>query len=45
MAQWLTIIGIGEDGYGGLGQNARDALAGAGTVFGGKRHLDLLPKS
>jgi len=44
MTQWLTIIGIGEDGYGGLGQNARDALAHAGTVFGGKRHLDLLPE-
>jgi len=43
MVQWLTIIGIGEDGYGGLGQNARDALAGAGTVFGGKRHLEFLP--
>jgi precorrin-6Y C5,15-methyltransferase (decarboxylating) len=44
IARWLTIIGIGEDGYSGLGQNARDALARAGTIFGGKRHLDLLPK-
>ena len=43
MTQWLTVIGIGEDGYGGLGQNARQALAGARTVFGGKRHLELLP--
>ncbi len=43
MAQWLTIIGIGEDGYGGLGEIARDALARAETVFGGKRHLELLP--
>ncbi len=43
MAQWLTIIGIGEDGYEGLGQNARDALRAAGTIFGGKRHLDFLP--
>jgi precorrin-6Y C5,15-methyltransferase (decarboxylating) len=43
MTQWLTIIGIGEDGYGGLGQNARDALARAETIFGGRRHLDLLP--
>ncbi|UXN65023.1 precorrin-6y C5,15-methyltransferase (decarboxylating) subunit CbiE [Phyllobacterium sp. A18/5-2] len=43
MAQWLTIIGIGEDGYGGLGQNAREALGRAETVFGGKRHLELLP--
>ncbi|MEP7452193.1 precorrin-6y C5,15-methyltransferase (decarboxylating) subunit CbiE [Phyllobacterium sp. SB3] len=44
MAQWLTIIGIGEDGYEGLGQNARDALTAAGTIFGGKRHLDFLPE-
>ncbi len=44
MARWLTIIGIGEDGYGGLGQTARDALADAATVFGGKRHLDMLPE-
>jgi precorrin-6Y C5,15-methyltransferase (decarboxylating) len=43
MTRWLTIIGIGEDGYSGLGQNARDALACAKTVFGGKRHLDMLP--
>lgn len=44
IARWLTIIGIGEDGYSGLGQNARDALAAAVTIFGGKRHLDLLPE-
>lgn len=43
MTQWLTIIGIGEDGYGGLGQHARQALSGAKTVFGGRRHLELLP--
>lgn len=43
MKQWLTVIGIGEDGYDGLGQNARDTLALAGTIFGGKRHLQLLP--
>jgi precorrin-6B C5,15-methyltransferase / cobalt-precorrin-6B C5,C15-methyltransferase len=43
MTQWLTIVGIGEDGYGGLGQTAREALDRAVTVFGGKRHLELLP--
>ncbi|MEK1889474.1 MAG: precorrin-6y C5,15-methyltransferase (decarboxylating) subunit CbiE [Phyllobacterium sp.] len=42
-AQWLTVIGIGEDGYDGLGGGARCALADAETVFGGKRHLQLLP--
>lgn len=45
MTPWLTIIGIGEDGYGGLGANARDALKRTATVFGGKRHLEFLPDS
>ncbi|MHC1547758.1 precorrin-6y C5,15-methyltransferase (decarboxylating) subunit CbiE [Phyllobacterium sp. K27] len=44
MTQWLTIVGIGEDGYEGLGQNARAALKAAGTIFGGNRHLDFLPE-
>ncbi|MBA8900221.1 precorrin-6y C5,15-methyltransferase (decarboxylating) subunit CbiE [Phyllobacterium sp. P30BS-XVII] len=43
MTPWLTIIGIGEDGYSGLGANARDALGQAATIFGGKRHLEFLP--
>lgn len=43
MVQWLTIIGIGEDGYDGLGRHAREVLTAATTVFGGKRHLEFLP--
>lgn len=39
--QWLTIIGIGEDGPDGLGDAAKAAIAGAATVFGGARHLEL----
>ncbi|MDG5493523.1 precorrin-6y C5,15-methyltransferase (decarboxylating) subunit CbiE [Niveispirillum sp. BGYR6] len=38
---WLSIIGIGEDGPDGLGIAAREALAAAELVFGGKRHLSL----
>lgn len=38
---WLSIVGIGEDGVAGLGENARNMIAGAQTVFGGKRHLEL----
>lgn len=38
---WLSIVGIGEDGIAGLGENARNMIAGAQTVFGGKRHLEL----
>jgi precorrin-6B C5,15-methyltransferase / cobalt-precorrin-6B C5,C15-methyltransferase len=38
---WLTIIGIGEDGLGGLSEASRKALSGAEIVFGGERHLQL----
>ena len=43
MAPWLTIVGIGEDGFGSLGKQARRALLGAAKVFGSPRQLDLLP--
>ncbi|QDB99949.1 precorrin-6y C5,15-methyltransferase (decarboxylating) subunit CbiE [Mesorhizobium sp. 8] len=39
--QWLTIVGIGEDGVAGLGENAKQAIASAEFVFGGARHLAL----
>ncbi|MDH6296898.1 precorrin-6Y C5,15-methyltransferase (decarboxylating) [Agrobacterium fabrum] len=38
---WLSIVGIGEDGLQGLGENARLAIEAAEVVFGGKRHLEL----
>jgi precorrin-6Y C5,15-methyltransferase (decarboxylating) len=38
---WLTIVGIGEDGVAGLGEEARAAVAGAALVAGGRRHLAL----
>ncbi|MNJ30068.1 Precorrin-6Y C(5,15)-methyltransferase [decarboxylating] [compost metagenome] len=44
MSPWLTVVGIGEDGFSGLGKNARRALLGAVKVFGGQRQLDLLPR-
>ncbi|MFK0086312.1 precorrin-6y C5,15-methyltransferase (decarboxylating) subunit CbiE [Pseudomonas sp. NPDC090755] len=44
MSPWLTVVGIGEDGFSGLGKNARRALLGASRVFGGQRQLDLLPR-
>ncbi|WP_297833008.1 precorrin-6y C5,15-methyltransferase (decarboxylating) subunit CbiE [Pseudomonas sp.] len=43
MAPWLTVVGIGEEGFKGLGKTARHALLGATQVFGGQRQLDLLP--
>lgn len=38
---WLTIVGIGEDGISGLGDEAKQAIAAAEFVFGGARHLEL----
>lgn len=43
MSPWLTVVGIGEDGFKGLGRNARHALLQARQVFGSVRQLDLLP--
>ncbi len=39
----VTVVGIGADGWAGLGESARAALAGADVVFGGARQLGLLP--
>ncbi|MGK9053447.1 precorrin-6y C5,15-methyltransferase (decarboxylating) subunit CbiE [Neorhizobium petrolearium] len=40
-SRWLSIVGIGEDGVKGLGENARNAISSASVVFGGQRHLEL----
>lgn len=39
-APWLTLIGIGEDGY--LSEAARQYLAKADVVYGGARHFELV---
>jgi precorrin-6Y C5,15-methyltransferase (decarboxylating) len=39
---WLSIVGIGEDGLDGLSAVARDLLARAELVAGGRRHLALV---
>lgn len=41
MERWLTVVGIGEDGVAGLGDEAKRAISAAAYVFGGKRHLAL----
>ncbi|MDT3446243.1 MULTISPECIES: precorrin-6y C5,15-methyltransferase (decarboxylating) subunit CbiE [unclassified Pseudofrankia] len=38
----VTVVGIGEDGWDGLGQPAREALAIADVVLGGPRQLALV---
>ena len=44
MTSWLTIIGIGQDGFLGLGSDAKDAINEAKHLFGGKRHFELVGK-
>ncbi|HJQ04299.1 MAG TPA: precorrin-6y C5,15-methyltransferase (decarboxylating) subunit CbiE [Nocardioides sp.] len=39
----LHVIGIGADGWDGLGAAARARVREAAVVLGGSRHLDLLP--
>ncbi|MDL2406094.1 precorrin-6y C5,15-methyltransferase (decarboxylating) subunit CbiE [Rhizobium calliandrae] len=40
--RWLIIIGIGEDGPAGLGDEAKRLIAAAPIVFGGARHIELV---
>jgi precorrin-6Y C5,15-methyltransferase (decarboxylating) len=40
----VTVVGIGEDGWDGLGGGARAALAGAAVIVGSPRQLALLPE-
>jgi precorrin-6Y C5,15-methyltransferase (decarboxylating) len=39
----VTVVGIGADGWTGLGPDARAAIEAAGVLLGGKRQLDLVP--
>ncbi|WP_157015352.1 precorrin-6y C5,15-methyltransferase (decarboxylating) subunit CbiE [Mesorhizobium xinjiangense] len=39
--KWLAIVGIGEDGLAGLGETARQRIAEAAHIFGGRRHIEL----
>ncbi|MBB4567213.1 precorrin-6Y C5,15-methyltransferase (decarboxylating) [Rhizobium leucaenae] len=40
--RWLTLIGIGEDGPAGLGDDAKRLIGAAPVVFGGTRHIELM---
>jgi precorrin-6B C5,15-methyltransferase / cobalt-precorrin-6B C5,C15-methyltransferase len=37
----VTVVGVADDRFDALAPEARKALAGAGAVVGGRRHLDL----
>ncbi|MEP9388580.1 precorrin-6y C5,15-methyltransferase (decarboxylating) subunit CbiE [Mesorhizobium sp. KR9-304] len=39
--KWLAVVGIGEDGVAGLGEEAKKLIGEAEIVFGGRRHLAL----
>ncbi|MEM9425470.1 MAG: precorrin-6y C5,15-methyltransferase (decarboxylating) subunit CbiE [Pseudomonadota bacterium] len=41
---WLTIIGLGEDGPDGLSPASRAALDAAEIIMGAARHLELVPE-
>ncbi|CAH2909158.1 MAG: Precorrin-6Y C(5,15)-methyltransferase [decarboxylating] (EC [uncultured Paraburkholderia sp.] len=43
MPAWLTVVGIGDDGFAGLGRPARRALLEASVIYGGERPLSMLP--
>ena len=40
---WLWVVGIGEDGWDGLNAEARQAITSATLLYGGARHLALIP--
>lgn len=40
---WLTVVGIGEDGLDGLSPRAQRVIADARVLYGGTRHLALVP--
>jgi precorrin-6Y C5,15-methyltransferase (decarboxylating) len=40
---WLWILGIGEDGYTGLSSDAKQRITSSTKLYGGSRHLGLIP--
>jgi precorrin-6Y C5,15-methyltransferase (decarboxylating) len=42
--KWLSIVGIGEDGWEGLSHEAQEAILSAQIIYGGSRHLALVPE-
>ena len=39
----ITVVGIGADGWSGVPDSVQPLLTGADVVFGGERHLAMLP--
>ncbi len=45
MEKWLTVIGIGEEGYYTLSQASQNKITKAQFIIGGARHLAMLPNN
>jgi precorrin-6Y C5,15-methyltransferase (decarboxylating) len=45
MSTQVTVVGIGADGWTGLGNAARALVESADVVLGGERHLAMLPEA
>ncbi len=43
MSDKITVVGLGADGWAGLGHDARGRVLAAEVLLGGERHLDLVP--
>lgn len=43
MQKWLSVVGIGEDGWAGLSPIARTLIEQSEVLVGGERHLAMLP--
>ncbi len=43
-APWLSVLGIGEDGWSGMGLEAQQRLKDARVIFGSPRHLGMVPE-
>jgi len=45
MRPWLAVVGIGEDGLGGIAPAGRALVENAEVLFGGARHLAMVPRA
>ena len=43
MDRWLSVVGIGDDGFAGLTPAGRALIEDAEVLIGGTRHLAMVP--
>ncbi len=44
MSRWLSVVGIGDDGLGGVAPSARALIDAADILVGSERHLAMIPE-